>query len=43
MVLTHANRFQKVVKPMKHYCDQLYEIQIYGAEKFCVTEERRSM
>lgn len=38
-VLTHKNRFKKVIKPMKQYAREIYELSIYGTEKFKATEE----
>lgn len=38
-VLTHTNTFQSVVKTMQNYCQKLYEVQIFGAEKIKVTDE----
>lgn len=38
-VLTHKNRFQKVVKTMQKHCLGLYRVKAYGVEQFEVTAE----
>lgn len=38
-VLTHKNRFQKVVTLMNKYCNSLYNVKVFGAEPFKVTAE----
>jgi len=38
-VLTHKNRFQKVVKTMQKHCPGLYRVKAYGVEQFEVTAE----
>ena len=38
-VLTHKNRFKKVVKTMQKPCSALYNIKVFGVEEFNVTAE----
>jgi DNA-cytosine methyltransferase len=38
-VLTHKNRFKKVVKTMQKPCSALYNVKVFGVEEFNVTAE----
>ena len=40
MVLTHTNQYQRVVKPMRNYCDSyVYKINAMCSDPICTTEE----
>ena len=39
IVLTHTNKYQKVINTMKKYCEKLYKLKIQGVHEIIVTKD----